>query len=363
MNARVKKPSPSPASRASAFTLVEVLVSVSVLAIMMTIMADLMVRTQDTISRASAHATEFQEARRVMDGIGNALSQSTMDAVWAYRRSAQDASSPTGYERISDHHFILGPASELLTGGAETGQAVFFQAPLGRSENADRRRLHDLVNCCGFYVQYGSDLAIRPSFLQNGQPAVVNPERSRFRLMQYVQPAEDSILYGDSSKLGLNKLTSRTQALRWYQQDLGVNSRPLADNILALVLTPHATQTDGGRTTVVPDPQFRYDSRDFQWNGLNATNKSRRHQLPVMVGITLVAADESSYEALVHKLGEKPAGEAVRAVLAGKFARYSQLKDDIAAVQQGLAALPLHHKVLSSSVTLRGSKWISEDEL
>ncbi len=360
MNARLKKPSP-PLS--TAFTLVEVLVSVSVLAVMMTIMADLMVRTQDTISRASAHATEFQEARRVMDAVGNALSQSTMDAVWAYRRSAQDASSPTGYERISDHHFVLGPSSELLTSGAEAGQAVFFQAPLGRSESADRRRLHDLVNCCGFYVQYGSDLAIRPGFLQNGQPAVVNPERNRFRLMQYVQPAEDSILYGDSSKLGLNNLTSRTQALRWYQQDLGANSRPLADNILALVLTPHATQTDGGRTTVVPDPQYRYDSRDFQWNGLNAINKSRRHQLPVMVGVTLVAADETSYEALVHKLGEKPAGEAVRAVLAGKFVRYAQLKDDIAAVQQGLSALPLHHKVLSSSVTLRGSKWISEDEL
>lgn len=363
MNARVKKPSPQPRDSTTAFTLVEVLVSVSVLAVMMTIVADMMVRTQDTISRASAHATEFQEARRVLDGIGSALSQSTMDAVWAYRRSAQDASSPSGYERTSDHHFILGPASELLTSGAETGQAVFFQAPLGQTQDAGRRRLHDLLNCCGFYVQYGSDLPVRPGFLQNGQPVQLNPERWRFRLMQYVQPAEASILYGDKTRFGLNQLTSRTQALRWYQQDLGVNSRPLADNILALVLAPHATQTDGGRTTILPDPQYRYDSRDFQWHGLNGTNKSRRHQLPVMVGITLVAADETSYEALVHKLGEKPAGEAVRAVLAGKFTRYAQLKEDIAAVQQGLGALPLHHKVLSSSVTLRGSKWISEDEL
>jgi uncharacterized protein (TIGR02599 family) len=351
------------ASRFHAFTLIEVLVSIAVLALMLTILADLMTRTQDTVTKASAHATEFQEARRALDGINNILSQATMDAVWAYRHSATDASSITGYDRTSDHHFILGPASDLLKGGSEAGQAVFFQAPLGKAKSLTKGRLHDLVNCCGFYIQYGSDLTERPAFMKTEQATVLNPERKRFRLMRYTQPSDDSILYGDATRLGLNRLTSRSQALRWYQEDLASDSQPLADNILALVLAPYATHTNGASTTLAPDPAYGYDSRDFQWNGVNDTNKSRRHQLPAMVGVTMIVADERSYEALVSRLGEQAAADAVRSVLRDKFTDHHLLKEDLEMVQQGLNAIRLHHKVLSTMVALRGSKWISENEM
>jgi uncharacterized protein (TIGR02599 family) len=350
-------------SRLHAFTLIEVLVSISVLALMLTILADLMTRTQDTVTQASTHATEFQEARRALDTMTNTVSQATMDAVWAYRRSATDASSIIGYDRASDHHFILGPASDLLKEGAESGQAMFFQAPLGMARSAAKGRLHDLVNCCGFYIEYGSDLTERPDFLKADQATKLNPERKRFRLMQYMQPADDSILYGDATKLGLNRLTSRGQALRWYQNDLHTASKPLADNILALVLVPYATHVHGGRTTLAPDPAYSYDSRDFQWNGLNEANKARRHQLPAMVGVTIIVADERSYEGLVYRQGEQSVADAVRSVLQNKFTDHDKFKDDLAMVEQGLNAMQLHHKVLSTVVALRGSKWMSENEM
>ncbi|RBP46253.1 uncharacterized protein (TIGR02599 family) [Roseimicrobium gellanilyticum] len=353
------KRTPSP----HGFTLIEVLVSVSVLALMLTILADMMTRTQDTVTNASAHATEFQEARRALDAISNTLSQATMDAVWAYRRSTTDASAIIGYDRTSDHHFILGPASDLLRRDAEAGQVVFFQAPLGKTRNQAKSRLHDLVNCCGFYIQYGSDLTERPDFLRAGQATVLNPERKRFRLMQYTQPSDDSLLYGDATRLGLNRLSNRSQALRWYQDDLATASKPLADNILALVLTPYATHAQGATTSLLPDPQYRYDSRDFQWNGLNEANKSRRHQLPPMVSVTIVVAEERSFEALVSRKGEQGAAEAVRGVLRDRFKEHDKLKVDLELVQQGLSALRLHHKVLSTMVALRGSKWISENEM
>lgn len=331
---------------------------------MMTIIAEMMRRTQDTVSKASSHASEFQEGRRALDAITHALSQATMDAVWGYRRSATDASVITGYERVSDHHFVLAPAAELLPPDttAEAGQAVFFQAPLGKVNDETKRRLHHLINGCGFYIRYGSDLDTRPAFLQSGQPVQLNPDRNRFRLMQYLQPAEDSILY--SSGLGLNRLTNRSQALQWFQNDLDATSQPLADNILALILIPYAAnvQSGSGNTTIVPDAHYQYDSRDFQWSGLNDDNQSRRHQLPPMVGVSLIIADEHSYEGLAIRMGESAAAAAIRAVLTGKFSDHHKLQDDLAAVESGLAALPLHHKILSANVALRGSKWISENE-
>jgi len=342
----------------SAFTLVEVLVSVTVLALMMAIVAELMTSTQDTITRANAHVREFQEARRVLDSMSNALSQATMDAVWAYRYSPTDTTAITGYDRVSDHHFISGPASDLLPDDVtpETGQAVFFQAPLGNAGEASRRRLHDLVNCCGYYVAYGSDLVDRPGFLKTGAPARANPERKRFRLMQYLQRAEASILYADATLFGLNRLTEQAEALQWYRNDLAASSEVLADNILALVLTPFAlTRNTDGTTTEAADPGYGYDSRDFQWNGLNATNQTRCHQLPVKMGITLIAADERSYDTLVQKRGEDAAAAAVRSVLINRFKVHSKLNEDLAEVEKGLGALPLHHKVLAATVALRSS--------
>lgn len=337
--------------------------SIAVLALMLTILADMMTRTQDTVTQASAHATEFQQGRRALDTITNTVSQATMDAVWAYRRSSADASSIIGYDRASDHHFILGPASDLLKDKAESGQAMFFQAPLGKARNATKGRLHDLVNCCGFYIEYGSDLTERPEFLKEDQATKLNPERKRFRLMQYTQPADDSILYGDATKLGLNRLTSKSQALRWYQNDLRTASQPLADNVLALVLVPYATHAHGGSTSLAPDSEYRYDSRDFQWNGLNESNKSRRHQLPAMVGVTIIVADERSYDGLVLRQGEQGVADAVRSVLRNKFTDHDTFKEDLAMVEQGLNAMRLHHKVLSVVVALRGSKWMSENEM
>ncbi|MEZ0389600.1 MAG: Verru_Chthon cassette protein C [Verrucomicrobium sp.] len=358
----------------SAFTLLEVLVSVSVLTLMMTIIAELMMRTQDTITRASSHAREFQEARRALESISSSLSQATMDAILAYQRDPGNSTSIVGWERASDHHFILGPASNLVSVDAGAGQAVFFQAPLGSSQDSSLRLLNNLVNCCGFYVQYNNDVDGRPGFLQDASAIALNPKRKRFRLMQYTQSAEKSILYAPEigvpgkNYLGLNKLTDKKKALRWFQDDMATASRPLAENVLALILVPHAVkvtsgsiETDAAGYSIAPDPAYQYDSRDFQWNGLTDANKSRRHQLPAMVTVTLIVADERSYDALISRLGDgdaaqEAAAEEVRNVFKDKFTSYEDYKADMASVESSLASLSLHYKVLSTSVSPRSSK-------
>lgn len=366
-----------PLRRGRAFTLVELLLSMSVLAIIMVLMADVVVRTQNTMSQATAHVGEFQEARAALDAVSSSLSQAVMDASWSYKRNA--AGAATGYERVSDHHFILGPASDLVGAGAEAGQAMFFQAPLGFAGSftdvpgsgapavPGTERLHALMNAWGFYVKYDTDLAYRPGFLKDGTATKLYPERKRFRLMQYSQPAEKSILY--SKTFALNRKTAKTQALQWYQTDLVANSRPVAENILAMILVPYSanvTVTNSGEgysdVKVEPDPLYAYDTRDFQWNGSNAVSSSRRHQLPPKVLVTLFASEEKSYDKYVANSGddEDAAAQKVRDVFKGRFAKYSDYEKDMTEVEKALGGLGLHFKALNATVTLRSGKWITE---
>lgn len=370
----MNSPRPSPFR---GFTLLELLLAVAILALLITLLADTIVRTQDTVGRASAQVTEFQQARSALDAMSFALSQATLDAFWTYRRNA--SSNPTGYERSSDHHFILGPAATLIGNTAETGQAVFFQTPMGyagsfsppspagTSSLPELEHLHTLLNCWGFYIAYGSDLTERPAFLQSNGATTLNPERHRFRLMQYAQPAEKSILY--SSSFALNQIKNQSQALEWFRADLTANSRPVADNILALILVPYATNVtvsnaaSGYSTTKIePDSRYSYDSRDFQWNGSSVSAASRRHQLPPRIQITLIAAEERSYQRFIVSQKDNPdsAAAVIRKVLKDRFVSYSQYETDLSEVSQGLNALHLHHKLLTTTVALRSGKWITE---
>jgi hypothetical protein len=50
----------------------------------------------------------------------------------------------------------------------------------------------------------------------------------------------------------------------------------------------------------------------------------------------------------------------VRAVLEGKFTDFTRNADDLKAVEDGLNQLKLHCKTLTTTVSLRASKWITE---
>lgn len=360
-----------PSPRRQAFTIVELLLSVTILSLLILLLGDTVGRIQSTMSRATAHVAQFQEARSALDVMSSTLSQAVMDGYWAY----DNATAPTAYQRASDHHFILAGGQSLIGTQVEPSQAMFFQAPLGFAgtftEDAAAtggpglEHLHQLVNCVGFYLQYGSDIPERPAFMQSGTAQVTNPPRSRFRLMQYSQPAEESTLY--SYSLRLNKAISRAAALKWFQDDLADHSRPVADNILGMVLVPYSINvTRHGSSNfsdmkMEPDAAYGYDSRAFQWGGADAISVSRRHQLPPMVQITLFATEEKSYDRFVSLSGgDAAAAGKVREVFKDRFTDYSKFEEDLEAVETGLNEMKLHHKTLTTTVSLRGSKWVTE---
>ena len=57
------------------------------------------------------------------------------------------------------------------------------------------------------------------------------------------------------------------------------------------------------------------------------------------------------------------AADAVRAVFTGRFTNHASREADLLAVEQGLTGLQLNHRIFSTNIALRGSKWIIEKRL
>ena len=118
---------PPPAGRwrrsvARAFTLVEILVSLGVLAILLLISAEVIGTVQTTWTSTNARVSQFREARTAFDIITRNLSQATLNTYLDYDNNyltaadpaAATTTAPTRYERKSDLRFVCGPAG---TGG------------------------------------------------------------------------------------------------------------------------------------------------------------------------------------------------------------------------------------------------------
>ena len=168
---------------------------------------------------------------------------------------------------------------------------------------------------------------------------------------------------------------TNTTAYNWFRgpymdnSTLTTRATPIAENVLAMILVPHTINTTselvGNSTTqFVPEPDYRYDTRKFQWAPADAGAARRRHQLPAMIQVTLVVTDEPSYQRFEETSGGQVAAAAsVREVFNGKFTNHVQHDADMTAVEAALNARKLTYKILTTSVALRGAKWITDQEL
>ncbi len=359
-----------PRRRRRAFTLVEVMVSVTILALLMVLITSSIGRVQSIWVDTRARAEQFQEARAAFETMARRLGQATLDSYWAYQITN---GRPTLYIRDSDLHFVAGPAADIVSAvDAGPGQAVFFQSTFGfagsktgGAANQPTDRLDDLLNAWGYYVTYNSDLDDRPDFLR--QDLGRHPERRRFRLMEFRQPSEDFRLF--SSQLNLRHASTPGQAHAWFNGPFpgghshADHTTPLADNILAVFVTPRAPDNlIGNNIAWDPAPDYRYDTRAHQWQGLNSQTAKSRHQLPPVLDLTLIAVQERSWERFEDARGETGARSFVDNLFNGRFANADDFQDDLDEVEQQLLDSGLQHRVFTTAVPLRASKWITEQE-
>ena len=346
-----------------AFTLTELLVSFAILTVILVLLASMTNLTASVWSNTGAKIEQFRAARDAFESLTDRLSQATLNTYWDYQYPNGDPTKPpTAYIRQSELRFIAGPAAPLLSGTNPT-HAIFFQAPLGftlspASGGSDYKGLQDVLNTVGYFIQFGSDTALRPPF-------VTTPNRWRFRLMEAMEPSNSLTLYNYTS--GTNNSTYAAHT--WFTNML-TSSTPsthvLAENVIALVFLPMLTSQDEQSliasgtipASTVPGtalaPNYTYDSTVSSSNAaLNSKN-----QLPPVVQVAMVAIDETSAARIQGTSTTMPS--LVPSSLFTSAANLNGASGDLAALQNSLIQKHINFRVFISNVSsISGAKWSS----
>jgi len=337
--------------RFKAFSLIELMVSMGILSVLMLMLTVLLDQVQKTWRYSESRISQFREARVAFDLISKNIGQASLNTYWDLSDEDEDG-LVDGYYKTSELHFITMDASSLSAGSQEAvGHAVFFQAPLGFSTNY--RNLNNLFNGRGYFAAFGGDKLFRPSFVNS-------PERYRFRVMEFRPPAESNQVFEDG---GEERNEGQPQIFdKWYKQSLDVGEgdfeshlNPLADNIILLVISPRDSleSASGSRDKAYSNiaPNYSYDSNDTA-----ESFESFSQQVPPLLRITMIAIDEAS--AVRYESGTQIPTEFSTAVK-GAFSNTASFTQDLQKVTDSLNANKINHKVFSSLVMLRSSKWSS----
>jgi len=279
------------------------------------------------------------------------LSDATLNTYYDY----DSATAPTTYLRRSDLQFYIGQNNNAFLQGlspapsANSGQSIYFQSPQGYSNSSTTyANTQGLLNACGYFVEFGSDQPYWPA-LFNGV-GLVQP-RYRYRLMQTIQSTEFNGIYVDTE--GISAETTPA----WISP-LNSLALPVADNIIALVIWPREDPTlDSAGTALSTD--YTYNSRQ----GLPVPAVAiQSEQMPPILEVTVIAIDEASATRLQNGSAAPTVIETALKTGAsgtGAFKQVTQYAADLAYMENALAGAHINYQVLTTSVTLRESKWSS----
>lgn len=353
-----------------AFTLIELLVSmliVTVIAMLLMMMTD---STLKILKRTTTRTVQFQSARSAFEAMTRRISQATLNTYLDY----DDATAPKLYLRQSELRFIAGKTGDLLNdpnAAKWPGHGVFFQAPLGHVNDSVNERLNNLLNTWGYFVEFGDDRPSRPPFFDTISNA---PSPAyRYRLMELMEPTESMGIYFYTSglvKVGNSMKPKNLSYMgrEWFSTAvmMAPSTQPqrpvrvIAENILALVILPKLT-TGEDPTGAKLSPKYEFDSSktDIQNSPTVDPRYNWKHQLPPVVQVTMIAADEVSYDRF--QTGSDPVD-----LLGSRFATVGNLaapatnnySKDIESLETELRdKYRLNVRVFSTDVAIRAAKW------
>lgn len=369
-------PSHNDARSRPGFTVLEVLVSVAILAMLMVLVAMMFDSTSKLWKSAGAKVSTFQSARAAMETISRQLGQATLNSFTDYARDAAGniinpnsaSGNQTAHVRQSNLHLLSGPPEEFgypeMTSALQChSHAAFFQAPLGFSDNATLTGgLNSAVNVCGYYVEFSDDSGGRADFISGGAN-----ERWRYRLMEVRQPTEANGVYG--STFDYANGTPKGYNIGWLKPGLGLIKdgqpnpdgprRVLAENVIAMVLLPALSFADPRYSETYLTDNYVYNSRLYLDNP-GATKAARtRNALPPVMQLVLVAIDEPSAKRLAEKNGNiAPFGPASEMPVSGLFNNPDNLGADIAKLTKYLQDNRIGYRVFSSDILIRNANAI-----
>lgn len=370
-----------------AFTLLELLAATAVLLVVMVVLLQLVGGVGEIWKSSTGKISAFQNARSAFATLNRTLARATLntyndyvDASGNYRTTGTSGNStsfvPAKFARASELHFLSGPA-HLIVPNANAqnnpGDAVFFQAPLGETDNNQLTSLNRTLNSTGFYIQYGdADTSLLPNWLQG-----LFSSTKRFRLVQYVEPTEGLDVYQTVAAGGYPAKSSGSGWLSPFsanQTSSGTSprARVLAEDVCLLVIRPRlapkdeeaaaaligGTYEDETRGSIL-SPNYHYDSRawqaDYPSGRVDSNHKElMRNQVPPIVDVAMVSVDRRSL-ARFDQTSASPPAELL--VPSGKFTDSAKFEEDLAAYSSQLSEARIRHRVFRTSVEIQGSKW------
>ena len=341
------KPTSSLRPEAGGFSLIEVLVSFAVLALIMVMLLSITDATSKTWKGTTEKMQAFEESRAAFDRITSLLGQSTINPYWDY----DNLTNPTKYERTSELQFLSLPMALLPKDAtAFPTHGIFFQAPTGKvADKAALGNLPLLLNAYGYFVEYGPD--DRPSWL----PASVTP-RYRFRLKEWRVPSENWNLYQKTSGTTPASTGKNYSGTDWI--DLAAPAaKTLAENVIALVIYPKNTENASTALSLAEPDTFVYNSRTAS---VTTEGTNQKHQLPPEVEVIMVAIDETSAIRKWNNAGAAPAltaGLFQKPKIAGSDTTPTQLEADLKTLADSLNTQNIKYITLRSTVKIRGARW------
>ena len=367
------------------FTLVELLVSTAIIALLMLVLVGMTNQMSSTWRYTTEKIEKFQQARDGFEAMTRQMAQATLNTYWDYfnsagqQRTALNAPTfiPATYGRQSDLRFISGPMSILAPPSTSRPMhGVFFQAPFGAVEDAPTYgRMDNLLNTWGYFIEVSDDAADRPGILGARVPL-----RWRSRLKEFRQPSERMTVYNT------NPATPNTD---WFTTALASAPPPtrvLAENIVALIIVPKLSQEEEvirlGKGWSALSPNYIYNSATTTTvagynakqtpvnpgvttvNGADPTDGAAinpKNQLPAILQVIMIAIDERSAARWVQRPGNSakvPFGPALGTLFTLNSRNLEvPVSGDLATYERLLVAEGLTYRVFNTNVLIRGAKW------
>ena len=344
------------------FSLIEMLVALTIFAVILVIVAQVISQTERAWKFSSDKIQAFQGARIAFDTMYRTLGESTLNNYYDYYNASYvpfttyaatntatiNTFVPAYYGRNSDLHFISGKALVTLPRTPVT-QSVFFQTPISyTATSTSYGNMNSLLNAVGFYIDFNSDQTAWPSFFTSLSPQAA--PRYRYRLMEFLQPTEQMTVY------------SSTSGNAWFTAPVQATSPSvyvLAENIIACVVCPHlpGEMIPGSSTTgtaLIPQNNYEYDSRVASTPWTSGAQPVQMHQLPPLVRLVLIAVDETS---MIQIMGTSTSQPNLGFSYSSVFQNPANLTTDIATVSAALTAKHLNSRVFQTDVPIRGANW------
>ena len=346
----------------TAFTIVELLVAMTVLLLVVAFLINASSQAGGVLQDTAKKLEQFREARLAFDSVTLRLTDATLNTYWDYTyRTEAGKKVPASYSRQSELRFRSGSMERLAPSSAihRPTHGVFFQAPVGETDDDAHRPLAQALNTWGFFLETGSDEDLLPPMLVGRVPS-----RVRSRLYELREPTEVLSIY---------KALPLAPA-KWYADSIEAGTarpvRVLAENIVALVILPRLSRVDelarGNKPAL--SPRYDYDST-------HASNHTPplspadpeinpKNQLPPVLQVIMVAIDETSAQRLAAKHGsERDLGIHTDDL----FQKAAMLEDnpdtqaagdgDLHELESRLIAEHASYRIFSTSVAIRGAKW------